>query len=148
MVKHIRPSGGLVGRRYVLPPAVEAALEKVFAEPVGGVILIERSRYARLHRGMCATTRPDRILLAISGAEFVADPELLLHEFYHVLRQWRTGYMSRLRYVMESIRRGYWANRYERDAREFTAATVEQYRRVLRDQMAGGNRGHRERQLR
>jgi hypothetical protein len=40
---------------------------------------------------MCATTRPNRILLAVSGAEFIADPELLLHEYFHVLRQWHMG---------------------------------------------------------
>jgi hypothetical protein len=117
----------------VLPQSVAAALERVFAEPVGGVIVIEHSRYARLHRGMCATTRPNRILLAISGAAFVADPELLLHEYFHVLCQWRTARLTRWRYVVESARCGYWNNRYEREAREFAAGTVVQYRGYLRD---------------
>jgi len=35
-------------------------LEQVFEEPVDGVIVIERSRYAKLHRGISATTRPNR----------------------------------------------------------------------------------------
>jgi hypothetical protein len=122
----------LFGRRYALPPPVTAALERVFAEPVGGVIVIEHSRYARLHRGMCATTRPNRILLAMSGAAFVADHELLLHEYFHVLRQWRTEQLTRWRYVVESTRRGYWDNRYELEAREFAAAAMEKYRRYLR----------------
>jgi hypothetical protein len=117
----------MIGHRYELPEAVAAALEQVFEEPVDGVVVIERSRYARLHRRMTATTRPNRILLAISGAEFVARPELLLHEYYHVLCQWRTGYLTRWRYVMESIRCGYWQNRYEQEAREFASANVEQY---------------------
>jgi hypothetical protein len=121
----------LFGHRYVLPAPVNAALDQVFAESVGGVIVIERSRYARLHRGVCATTRPNRILLAISGAEFVADPELLLHEYFHVVRQWRTAQLTRWRYVMESARRGYWENRYEWEAREFAAGAVEQYRGYL-----------------
>jgi hypothetical protein len=47
----------LLGRRYVLPPPAALALTRVFGEPVGGVIVIERSRYARAHLGMCATTR-------------------------------------------------------------------------------------------
>jgi hypothetical protein len=123
----------LLGRRYVLPQSVAAALERVFAQPVGGVIVIEHSRYARLHRGMCATTRPNRILLAISGAAFVADPELLLHEYFHVLCQWRTARLTRWRYVVESARCGYWNNRYEREAREFAAGAVVQYRGYLRD---------------
>jgi hypothetical protein len=126
--------GGIIGCRYVLPQTVAAALEQVFAESVAGVIVIEHSRYARLHRGMCATTRPNRVLLAISGAEFIATPELLLHEYFHVLRQWRTGHLTRWRYVVESARRGYWENRYEREAREFTASTVEKYRGYLQGQ--------------
>src|SRR5208283_3708420 len=120
-----------IGRRYVLAPAVIAGLEQVFAEPVAGIIVIERSRYAQLHRGMCATTRPNRILLAISGAEFASRPTLLLHEYFHVVRQWRTGDLTRWRYAVESVRRGYWANRFEQEAREFTASALERYRRYL-----------------
>src|ERR1700683_3895904 len=115
---------GMIGRRYVLPRAVAAALEQVFEQPVANVVVIEHSRYARLHRGMTATTRPNRILLAISGADFVASPELLLHEYYHVICQWRTGYLTRWRYVAECVRCGYWRNRYEQEAREFAAANV------------------------
>ena len=111
----------------MLPESVAGALERVFAEPVDGVIVIEHSRYARLHRGAYATTRPNRILLAMSGAAFIADPELLLHEYFHVLRQWGTGHLTRWRYVVESARCGYWNNRYEREAREFAAGAVEQY---------------------
>lgn len=130
---HDKPRGPLIGRRYVLPPPVAAALEQVFAEPVADVIVIEHSRYARLHRGMYATTRPNRVLLTNSGAEFVAQPELLLHEYFHVLRQWRTGRLTRWRYVAESMRCGYWANGFEREAREFAAAAVDRYRGYLRD---------------
>jgi hypothetical protein len=127
------PGRRLFGSRYVLPRSAVAALEQVFAEPVEGVVVIEHSRYARLHRGMLATTRPNLILLAVSGAAFVADPEFLVHEYFHVLRQWRTAHMTRWRYVVESARRGYWNNRYEREAREFAAGAVEQYRGYLRN---------------
>jgi len=128
----------MIGRRYMLPRTIAAALEQVFEEPVDGVIVIERSRYAKLHRGISATTRPNRILLAMSGAEFVASPELLLHEYYHVLCQWRTGYLTRWRYVVECVRCGYWQNRYEQEAREFAAANVEQYRGYLQDPNSTG----------
>lgn len=119
-----------MGSRYVLPPATVAALARIFGEPAAGVIIIEHSRYARLHLGMIATTRPNRILLAGAGARFIADPELLLHEFFHVLRQWRTGRLTRWRYLRESVRRGYQDNCYEREAREFAATTVRQYREL------------------
>jgi hypothetical protein len=124
----------MIGRRYVIPFVVAEALEQVFEEPVDRVIVIECSRYAKLHRGMTATTRPNRILLTISGAEFVANPELLLHEYYHVLCQWRTGYLTRWRYVAECVRCGYSQNRYEQEARAFAAVNAEQYRGFLRDQ--------------
>jgi hypothetical protein len=124
----------MIGRRYVLPRAVAAALEQVFEESANDVIVIEHSRYAKLHRGLTATTRPNRILLAISGAEFAASPELLLHEYYHVLCQWRTGYLTRWQYVVEWLRRGYWQNRYEQEAREFAAGTLELYLETLREQ--------------
>jgi hypothetical protein len=121
----------VIGRRYFLPREINAALELTFAEPVAGVVVIENSLYARAHLGMRATTRPNRVLLACSGAQFVADPGLLLHEYFHVVRQWRTGYLTRWRYLRESVRRGYWANRYEREARDFTAAALEPYLRCL-----------------
>lgn len=105
---------------------------------MGDVAVIERSRYAKLHRGMAATTRPNRILLTISGAEFASSPELLLHEYYHVLCQWRTGYLTRWRYIVESIRCGYRQNRYELEAREFAAANLDQYREFLRELSGGG----------
>jgi hypothetical protein len=76
---------------------------------------------------MTATTRPGCILLAISGREFIANPEILLHEYFHVLRQWGTGRLTRRRYLLESARRGYWENRFEREAREFSAGNVDRY---------------------
>jgi hypothetical protein len=128
---HDAPRRRLIGRRYVLPPPVVGALERVFSEPVADVIVIEHSRYARFHVGMYATTRPNRVLLAGGGAEFVEQPELMLHEYFHVLRQWRTGRLTRWRYVAESLRRGYWANAFEREAREFASAAVDRYRGYL-----------------
>ena len=48
------------------------------------------------------------------------DPELLLHEARHV-QQWAAGWTFPLRYILESLTRGYWANRFEVDARDFAA---------------------------
>jgi hypothetical protein len=103
----------------------------VFEAPVNGIIVIENSLYARAHLGMRATTRPNRILLAITGAEFVADLDFLLHEYFHVVRQWRPGQLTRWRYLAESVRRGYWANRYEQEAREFAAAARKRFDQYL-----------------
>jgi hypothetical protein len=119
------------GRRYAIPLRTRTALERVFEAPADGIIVIENSLYARAHLGMCATTRPNRILLAISGAEFAANPQLLLHEYFHVIRQWRLGSLTRWRYLAESARRGYQANRYELEAREFAASARERFDRYL-----------------
>lgn len=48
------------------------------------------------------------------------EAELLLHEFRHV-QQFETDVTFPLRYLWESARRGYFANRYEVDAREYAA---------------------------
>lgn len=121
----------MLGRRYAIPLKTRVALERVFEAPVDGVIVIENSLYARAHLGMYATTRPNRILLANSGAEFAANPELVLHEYFHVIRQWHPGHLTRWRYLTESARRGYRANRYEQEAREFAAAARERFERYL-----------------
>ena len=48
------------------------------------------------------------------------DPELLLHEFRHV-QQFSERRTFPFRYIWESLRRGYHANRYEADARSYAA---------------------------
>ena len=48
------------------------------------------------------------------------DAELLLHEFRHV-QQFEASVTFPVRYLWESARRGYFANRYEVDAREYAA---------------------------
>jgi hypothetical protein len=135
------PWRSLLGRRFVLPQPVAVALERVFGEPVGGVIIIERSRYARAHWGMCATTRPNRILLAIDGQQFVSNADLVLHEYFHVVRQWGPGRLTRWRYLVESMRCGYWDNPFEQEAREFAVEAAERYRRYLGEASSETRRG-------
>jgi hypothetical protein len=98
-----------------------AALREIFGEDVSHVRVIERSTYARLHWGCTATTRRSRILLRDSAERFWRDPDLVLHEYFHVIRQWQPRRMTTLSYVIEWLRRGYWRNRYEIEARRFAA---------------------------
>ena len=119
--------------RELVPAPVRAALEQVFGEPVDDVELVEHSWYARLHRGARATTRRNRILLPGSVAEFLADPDLVLHEYYHVLRQWNRGRLSIARYLGEWLRRGYLGSRYEREARRYARTRLGRYLRLARD---------------
>jgi hypothetical protein len=104
-----------------MPARLRTALVALLGEEVDDVEVVERSWYARLHVGARATTRHNRILLRGTAAEFFADPELVLHEYFHVLRQWNRGRLSTAAYLRESLRRGYWQNRYERQARRFVS---------------------------
>jgi hypothetical protein len=115
-----------MGSRYPVPTALEAALVELFGEAARRVEIIEHSRFARLHRAR-ATTRPDRIYVAGSGDAFVTDLALVLHEYCHVLRQWGSGRLTRTGYLLESLRRGYWLNRFEIEARDFAAAHLERF---------------------
>jgi hypothetical protein len=119
-------------RTFQLPARVRRALERVFGEAVDHVQIVEHSRYARMHVGMRATTRPNRILLTMSGEEFVRHPDLVLHEFFHVLRQWQPRRLTRTAYVLESARRGYCANRFEVEANAFVADNLDRFRHLLR----------------
>jgi hypothetical protein len=103
------------------PDHIAAALRHIFGEPVDHVRVIERSLYARMHLGARATTRRGLILLSDSAERFWSDPELVLHEYFHVLRQWQPRRLTVWRYLVESLRRGYWNNCYEIEARDFAA---------------------------
>ena len=57
---------------------------------------------------------------------------MMLHEYCHVLRQWEPGLLTIARYVLEWLRRGYWDNRFEIEAREFAADNLYRFRALLR----------------
>jgi hypothetical protein len=120
-----------IGNRCYPPKEVEQALEALFGEPVRQVRVIQYSIFVRFHWRAIATTRTNRIYLRGSGKEFFADGPLMLHEYFHVLRQWAPGDLTIPRYLLECFRRGYWDNRYEIDAREFTASEIFRFRALL-----------------
>jgi hypothetical protein len=116
---------------FRVPNHVLKALEETFGEPVNHVKVFEESRFARLHGYVLATTRRNRIYLTITGEEFIANEELVLHEYFHVIRQWNTGELTVFRYTIESMRRRYWNNRFEVKAREFAEDNLEEFRELL-----------------
>lgn len=131
-MKTSRRQHRLVVGRSVQPPAhVSGALRDIFGEPVEHVRVVEHSKYCLMHFGAVATTRRNRIFLRHGAAQFWSNPELMLHEYFHVLRQWQTGRLTVLRYLLESVRRGYWRNCYEIEARQFAAEHCERLRRSL-----------------
>ena len=108
-----------LGRAVHVPETISAALELVFGERIGQVRVIEYSLFARLHACNHATTRRRRIYLLGSATDFFQNPWLMLHEYYHVLKQWEPGTLTAPRYLLESALRGYWRNRFEVEARSF-----------------------------
>jgi hypothetical protein len=117
-------------REAAVPDAVAGALEQLLGERIGHVKVIEHSWFARLH-GAFATTRLHRIYLRGSAAEFFSNPWLMLHEYCHVLRQWQTGSLTVSGYVLECLKRGYWNNRFEVEAREFADQLAPQLHMLL-----------------
>ena len=120
-----------------MPADLRRALEETFGDAVDDVVLRERSWFARLHGRARATTRRNTIYLRGSLEEFFTDPELLLHEYFHVLRQWNRGRMNLWDYLAEWSRRGYWQNRYERQARRFVTLRVRAFRLALLGSASG-----------
>src|SRR3954451_3079964 len=100
----------MLGRRAMPSADIAQALATIFGQPITQVRVIEHSLYARLHLGARATTRRNRILLRDSAEQFWADPELVLHEYFHVIEQWQPRRLTLWRYLVEWWRRGYWEN--------------------------------------
>jgi hypothetical protein len=126
-----------MGRQVAVPPNVHAALESFFGDSVAFVKVIEYSWFCRLHMRATATTRRRRIYLRGSAESFFNNPGLMLHEYCHVLRQWEPGVLTSARYVGEWLRRGYWDNRFEIEAREFAADNLYRFRALLTRNLGG-----------
>lgn len=114
-----------------MPARVRAALASIFGDEVDQVHVIEHAWRVRLHGRAVATTRRAHIYLRGSAEDFFADPSLMLHEYCHVVRQWQPGTLTVPRYLMECLRRGYWNNRFEIEARAFAAFHVERLHTLL-----------------
>src|ERR1700694_3473296 len=111
-------------REAAVPEDVSRALERLLGASVAQVRVIEHFWFARLHGRAVATTRPGRIYLRGSAADFFANPWLMLHEYCHVIRQWQPGTLTAARYLLECLRRGYWNNRFEVEARAVADTNV------------------------
>lgn len=108
----------LLGRSERLPPDLVAKFPELAAARyrrgglpprVGGWFLGRRS--------VAAITLWRTIWL---GRRTTLDEELLLHELRHVA-QFEASRTFPIRYAWESLRRGYWMNRFEVDARQYAA---------------------------
>jgi hypothetical protein len=111
----------LLGKRIALPREVTAAWPELneltyrrggLPLRVGGILLGQTT--------VAAITLGRTIFLARDTS---LNPELLLHELRHV-QQFAERKTFPLHYIWESLRRGYHANRFEVDARDFAARRV------------------------
>lgn len=81
------------------------------------------------------TARRNSIRLppALSADEFFADHGLVLHEYFHVLRQWNTGELSRRAYAAEFMRNGSAeGNRFEDAANSFAESNADTLKECLK----------------
>ncbi|HEX4051413.1 MAG TPA: hypothetical protein VHY19_11100 [Steroidobacteraceae bacterium] len=124
-----------LGTTVAVPQSIRCALKELLGEGSAEIIdrtrVVEHSTFARLHGRVRATTRRRRIFLNGSSAQFFADPTLMLHEYCHVVLQWEPGVLTVPRYMRECLRRGYWNNRYEVQARAFAHRHLSKFSALL-----------------
>ncbi|HRQ15127.1 MAG TPA: RHS repeat-associated core domain-containing protein, partial [Promineifilum sp.] len=104
--------------------AMADCLSQIFGQPVSGVNV----RVKTVVKNRFVTTRRNSIRLppTLSVDEFFSNHNLVLHEYYHVLRQWNTGDLSRTAYVAEFLRNGSAeGNRFEDAAIAFAKSHVQ-----------------------
>ena len=108
----------LIGREIALPPALSARYpELARVRWRRGGIPVRVAGWFLGRSSAAAITLWRTVFLDPSVA---LGAELLLHEFRHV-EQFEASLAFPLRYLWESARRGYFANRFEVDAREYAS---------------------------
>lgn len=118
-------------RQILVPAELRRALASILGAGVDDVAVIEHSWFARLHGRAVATTRRRRIYLRGSAADFFGDPRLMLHEYCHVLHQWQPGTLTLRSYLLECLRRGYWNNHFEIEARAFADLNIQRLHALI-----------------
>jgi len=107
------------------PPAeMKKCLEIILNVNISAIKVNPDSTFARLHgKNTAATTRKNNIYLNKKWypncKSFWADKRTVLHEYFHVVHQWNTGELTVPKYIWESMKNGYWNNKYEVEARNF-----------------------------
>ena len=86
--------------------------------------IVEHSLLARIARFFFGSRRSAMVLgntIHLSGVDrqhFISDRKWLIHELIHVEQYRRNGFLKFLfLYILESIRHGYYQNRFEIEAR-------------------------------
>jgi uncharacterized protein RhaS with RHS repeats len=111
------------------PPAQKNCLELLFKQPVGGVKIVTKGPSKKWD----ATTRKNKIIVYGSCEDFFNNPDTVLEEYHHVLRQWNTGRLSRLKYAIAWIKDGY-DNKWERESKAWVKDNIQSYLDCLANQ--------------
>jgi len=113
-----RPIQAMFGRPIELPPEFIARYpELAKVQWRRGGFPVNVAGWFLGHGSAAAITLWRTVFLSPAA---IVDAELLLHEFRHV-QQFEASPIFPVRYLLESARRGYFANRFEVDAREYAA---------------------------
>ncbi|MNR32837.1 hypothetical protein D3C85_1504600 [compost metagenome] len=105
------------------------ALEQLLGLDVANVVVYENSALAKSY-GVYATTSRNAIYLSGTIDGFMRRPFTVLEEYYHVIRQWNSGGMTRFGYVWELVTNGYDNNKYEIEAWDWADKNKEEYIRL------------------
>jgi RHS repeat-associated protein len=108
---------------------IKKCLEKAFGKPIDKIIIQEKIKPPDYPWG--ATTRKDKIIIYIPCSAFFNDPDTYLEEYYHVIEQWNTGRLSRLKYAIEYAKHGYDKNKYEIEAKDWVKQHLEDFKKCL-----------------
>lgn len=111
----------LIGSGVELPPELVARHPELAKMRLRrGGLAVRVGGWALGRRTVAAITLWRTVFVAPGVA---LEAELLLHELRH-LHQFEASAAFPIRYLWESVRRGYRANRYEADARTYAAAQL------------------------
>ncbi|MFA5260384.1 MAG: RHS repeat-associated core domain-containing protein [Candidatus Omnitrophota bacterium] len=107
---------------------MKKCLELIFRESVSDVNVIRDDFWLNVfHGGSYATTRRNRIVVKGDINEFWLYKHTVLEEYYHVLKQWNKGTLTRTRYLIELMKKGYDKNKYEIQAKTFADTNLEDF---------------------
>ena len=111
-------AAAVIGRRVAVPPGLLARYPELAAVRWrrGGVPV----RVAGWFLGRDSAAAITLWRTVFLAPTIPVDAELLLHELRHV-QQFEASVAFPLQYLWESVRRGYFANRFEADARAYAA---------------------------
>jgi len=101
-----------------------SCLQQIFTADAADIANVEVISTPKSGGKWFATTRPNLIIAYVPCNEFFAQHESVLEEYYHVLRQWKTGEMTLLGWLWETAKHGYEGNKFEIEAKAFASAAL------------------------